>query len=45
MALDGVTMQTEALLPWFERESPSSAVAGAYSYPDTTILTSVAQSC
>jgi hypothetical protein len=47
VTLNGVTfhMQTEALLPWFERQSPSTAVAGAYSYPDTTILTTFAQSC
>lgn len=47
VTLNGVTfhMQTEALLPWFERQSPSAAVVGAYSYPDTSILTTVAQSC
>ncbi|HKS71269.1 MAG TPA: hypothetical protein VJQ45_12670 [Ktedonobacterales bacterium] len=45
--LNGVTfhMQTEALLPWFERQSPSTAVAGAYSYPNTAIATTFAQSC
>ena len=37
--------QTEAILPWFTRESPSSAISGAYSYPDTTKLSSPAQSC
>ena len=37
--------QTEAILPWFTRESPSSAIGGAYSYPDTTKLTTPAQSC
>jgi hypothetical protein len=37
--------QTEAILPWFTRESPSSAIGGAYSYPDTTKLTSPSQSC
>lgn len=45
--LNGVTyhVQTEALLPWFERQSPSTAAAGAYSYPDTSLVTSVAQDC
>jgi hypothetical protein len=45
--LNGVTyhVQTEALLPWFERQSPSTAVAGAYSFPDTSLVTSVAQDC
>jgi hypothetical protein len=37
--------QTEALLQWFTRESPSSAIDGAYSYPDTTALTSPSQPC
>jgi hypothetical protein len=31
--------QNEALLQWFEFQSPSDALDGAYSYPDTTILT------
>lgn len=31
--------QTEALLQWFEGETPSDAVGGALSYPDTTVLT------
>lgn len=45
--LNGVTfhVQTEALLPWFERQSPSTAVVGAYSYPNTAIATTFAQSC
>jgi hypothetical protein len=38
-------VQSEALLPWFERQSPSTAVAGAYSYPDTTLAPTFAQSC
>jgi hypothetical protein len=38
-------MQTEALLPWFERQSPSTAVAGAYSFPDTSIAPTFAKSC
>jgi hypothetical protein len=33
--------QNEALLQWFEFESPSDALGGAYSYPDTTVLTQV----
>jgi hypothetical protein len=37
--------QNEALLPWFSRESPSSAFRGAYSYPDTTVLTAVSPAC
>lgn len=47
VTLNGVTfhMQTEALLPWFERQSPSTAVAGAYSYPNTSIAPTFAQSC
>ena len=40
MAMNGFTYhpQNEALLPWFQFESPSSALGGAYSYPDTTVL-------
>jgi len=40
MTMNGMTYhpQNEALLPWFEFESPSSALGGAYSYPDTTVL-------
>jgi hypothetical protein len=33
--------QNEALLPWFEFKSPSNALGGAYSYPDTTVLTAL----
>jgi hypothetical protein len=33
------------MLPWFARESPSSAYAGAYTYPDTTVLTSLPLDC
>ena len=33
--------QNEALLQWFEFQSPSSAINGAYSYPDTTTLTAL----
>jgi len=32
--------QNEALLPWFEFQKNSSAIDGAYSYPDETLLTS-----
>lgn len=31
--------QNEALLQWFASQSPSSAIHGAYSYPDTSVLT------
>jgi hypothetical protein len=34
--------QNEALLSWFEGQSPSTAIGGAYSYPDTTVLTAAA---
>ena len=37
--------QNEALLQWFSREVPSSAFMGAYSYPDTTVLTSPSPVC
>ena len=36
------TVQTEALLPWFERQTPSTALGGAYSFPNTGALTSAA---
>ena len=36
------TLQNEALLPWFERKTPSDALAGAYSFPDIWVLTSAA---
>ena len=41
ITLNGFTYhpQNEALIQWFEFESPSSALGGAYSYPDTTVLT------
>jgi hypothetical protein len=40
--MNGMTyhLQNEALLPWFEGMTPSDAIGGAYSDPDTTILTS-----
>jgi hypothetical protein len=31
--------QNEALLQWFAGVTPSSAISGAYSYPDTNVLT------
>jgi hypothetical protein len=44
ITLNGATWhpQNEALLQWFAGITPSSAIAGAYSYPDTTVLTSAA---
>ncbi|MEO8925803.1 MAG: hypothetical protein ABI306_01455, partial [Caulobacteraceae bacterium] len=36
------TLQTEALLPWFERQTPSPALHGAYSFPDEATLTTAA---
>lgn len=33
--------QTVALLPWFEFRKHSQAIDGAYSYPDTTVLTAL----
>jgi hypothetical protein len=43
VSLNGMTYhpQNEALLQWFEFQSPSSALDGAYSYPDTTTLTAL----
>ena len=37
--------QTEALLQWFTRESPSSAFQHAYSYPDTHALPTASVAC
>jgi hypothetical protein len=37
--------QTEAWLQWFSGESPSSAIGGTYSFPDTTPLTSPSTGC
>ncbi len=36
--------QNEALLQWFAGVTPSSAISGAYSYPDTTVLTAASKS-
>jgi hypothetical protein len=30
--------QNEGLIQWFKFESPSSALGGAYSYPNTAVL-------
>ena len=35
--------QTEALLQWFEEKSPSSAISGAFSYPNLKSLTAPAK--
>lgn len=45
--LNGFTyhLTNVALLPWFTRQSPSSAFAGAYSFPDTTLLTAPSPVC
>jgi hypothetical protein len=42
ISLNGSTWhpQNEALLQWFAGTTPSSAINNAYSYPDTTVLTS-----
>lgn len=47
LTLNGFTYhpQNEALLQWFEGESPSSAYHGAYSFPDLTALTGPATAC
>ena len=36
------TVQTEALLPWFERQTPSTALGGTYSFPNVSALTTAA---
>jgi hypothetical protein len=43
IAMNGMTYhpQNEALLQWFEFESPSSAIDGAYSYPNESTLTTL----
>ena len=43
ITMNGMTYhpQNEALLQWFEFESPSSAIDGAYSYPNEQTLTSL----
>jgi hypothetical protein len=41
ITLNGMTYhnQTEALIQWFRGVTPSDAIDGAFSYPDTTVLT------
>lgn len=43
LKLNGFTYhpQNEALLPWFEFQSPSTAIDGAYSYPNESTLTAL----
>ena len=43
ITMNGMTYhpQNEALLQWFEFMSPSNALGGAYSYPNTSTLTSL----
>jgi hypothetical protein len=45
MPMHGFTYHLEnvALRQWFEEKPPSDAIGGAYSYPDTSILTRPAQ--
>jgi hypothetical protein len=47
VALNGFTYhpQTQALLQWFTRETPSSAFEHAYSFPDTSALKAPSQAC
>jgi hypothetical protein len=46
ISLHGMTyhVQNEAMLQWFADVTPSSAIDKAYSYPDTTVLTSASVS-
>jgi hypothetical protein len=46
VSIDGITYhpQNQVLLPWFTRQ-PSTAVDGAYTFPDQSLLTSPAQAC
>jgi len=45
--IDGFTYhpQTQALMQWFARKTPSDALGGAYSFPDESLLTAPAQAC
>ena len=45
VVINGVTYHpvNVSLLPWFARQYPSSAYQGAYSFPDTTMLTTYSQ--
>jgi hypothetical protein len=46
ITLKGVTYhsQNEALLQWVAWQTPSSAIDGAYSYPDKSVLTAAPKS-
>lgn len=46
VSIEGVTYhpQNQVLLPWFTRQ-PSTAIDGAYTFPDQSLLTSPAQAC
>jgi hypothetical protein len=37
--------QSQALLPWFQRTPQSNAARGAFSFPDSTLLTGPAEPC
>jgi hypothetical protein len=45
--IDGYTYHAQniALVPWFSREKPSSAIDRAYSFPNESLLTSPSQAC
>ena len=47
VTVDGFTYhpQNEALLQWFARETPSTAIDGAYSFPDESLLRAPASPC
>lgn len=47
ITIDGFTYhpQNQALVQWFSRETPSTAIDGAYSYPNETLLTAPSQAC
>lgn len=47
VVIDGITYhpQTEALLQWFERSPSSTAIDGAFSFPDETLLAGPSRAC
>jgi hypothetical protein len=47
VVIDGFTYhpQSEALMQWFQRGAASDAIEGAFSFPDTTLVTSASQAC
>lgn len=47
VTIDGFTYhpQNQALVQWFSQETPSSAIDGAYSYPNESLLTGPSQAC